>query len=109
MRPFSQGSGRGGSASITKRISFSSLHTPKESLDSHFVNKFFELSRSGLDENNRFLNRSAKSRTGQVATLFSNEIAASEVGKDDIHQKIIGKLVYKIHNIILLQTCYLCY
>jgi hypothetical protein len=84
---------QGSRQSSAKRISFSSLYTPKENADTYLASRFFQLNRPGLKENSRFNKRKLKSARSELGPGFfhESECAASEIGKEEIHQKIIGK------------------
>jgi hypothetical protein len=88
----SQSLSQGSRQNSAKRISFSSLSTPKDSVEAYFANRFFQLSRPGLNENSRLNKRKARSAKIELPTssFYESECNASEIGKADIHEKIIG-------------------
>ena len=78
--------------SVIKKTGFSSLYTPKETMDTHFANRFFQVTRmNDFNGISRYKNNKKQLRLSEtsLASFFEDERCASEFGKGDIHRKII--------------------
>jgi hypothetical protein len=91
-------------SNMNKKIAFSSLILPRKSMDTHLANKYFQMSINDFDEtkianhlqksSNSNRKKSTRNRNKStdisLTSFFLDECNSSEVGKVDLHRKIIG-------------------